>query len=160
MTNDVKFSVVIPLYNKEKYIYDCLMSVANQDYTASEIIVINDGSTDDSLIVINKLEQNISNLVVVNQKNGGEAVARNTGIKKTRYEYIVFLDADDFWLPNHLSQINQLIHEYPDCELFCSQYCAIMRNHKKKEMRLPIINGTHMRVSNYFDYLYNPESVT
>jgi glycosyltransferase involved in cell wall biosynthesis len=155
MNSNIKFSVVIPLYNKENYIVDCINSINSQTYRASEIIIINDGSTDNSLEKINSLKNNIENLIVLDKTNGGEASSRNMGIENSNCEYIAFLDADDFWLSNHLEQLKELIVKYPECELYCSQYYAISRAKEKKKMKLPDIgNNNLMVVNNYFEYLY------
>ena len=91
-----KISVIVPVYNMEKRISKCLDSLVNQTYNNLEIIVINDGSFDNSLKIINKYKNKYSNIIVVNQKNKGISVARNEGIKKATGKYIGFVDSDDF----------------------------------------------------------------
>ena len=107
----IQFSIVIPLYNKESYIEKTLKSVLNQTFTHYEIIVINDGSTDDSEATV--LEFNDKRIQLYNQKNQGAAVARNLGIEKAKYNYIAFLDADDLWMENHLETLKTLIQDFP-----------------------------------------------
>lgn len=88
-----KVSVIIPLFNQKQYIGEAIDSVLNQTYPNIEIIVVNDGSTDNPSLELKKFEKNI---VLINQENKGLAAARNTGIRNSSGEYIQFLDADDF----------------------------------------------------------------
>ncbi|MDW8851797.1 glycosyltransferase [Flavobacterium sp. MMLR14_040] len=122
------FSIVIPLYNKADYIENTLKSVLNQTFTDYEIIVINDGSTDDSFTKVK--EFNDSRIQFFNQKNQGASVARNLGIEKAKYEYIAFLDADDLWMTNHLEILNALIQNFPNAGIFASRYELIFNNGK------------------------------
>ena len=89
------FSIVIPLYNKAEYVPKTLASVLNQTYSDFELIIVDDGSTDDSLEVINSFVDN--RIKIVKQKNGGVSAARNRGIIEAKYELIALLDADDWW---------------------------------------------------------------
>ncbi len=99
-------SIIIPLYNAEKYIEQCINSAFNQTYTNIEIIVVNDGSTDASLDIINKHPQ-INKIKVITQENKGAAAARNTGLTHANGDFIQFLDADDVLEPNKIeAQIN------------------------------------------------------
>lgn len=93
-------SVVIPLYNQGQYLSDCLNSVLNQTVKPKEIIVVNDGSTDDSLEIARKFP-----VKVINQVNKGLPSARNTGIMNATGEYIAFLDADDKFSPKYIQRI-------------------------------------------------------
>ena len=88
-------SIVVPIYNSSKYLEKCIKSIKNQSYKNLEIILVNDGSTDDSLTIIKKHAKNDSRIKIVNQKNAGQSSARNTGIKKATSEYISFIDSDD-----------------------------------------------------------------
>lgn len=114
------FSVIIPLYNKEKYILATLDSVLSQSFTDFEIIIINDGSTDKSIEEVEKLKD--KRIRIYNQTNQGLSSARNSGINKARSEYIAFIDADDFWLPHHLKQIHNLICSFPNNGMYCTGY--------------------------------------
>jgi glycosyltransferase involved in cell wall biosynthesis len=122
------FSIVIPLYNKANYIENTLKSVLNQTFADYEIIVINDGSTDDSVTKV--IGFNDSRIQIYNQKNQGASVARNLGIEKAKYEYIAFLDADDLWISNHLEILNALIQNFPNAGIFASRYELIFNNGK------------------------------
>lgn len=88
-------SVIIPVYNMEKFVRQCVDSVISQSYSNIEIILVNDGSTDSSLLVCEDLVKKYSNCFLVNQENKGVSEARNHGIEKANGKYIFFLDADD-----------------------------------------------------------------
>lgn len=88
-------SIVIPVYNVEKYVAECLTSVVNQSYYNLEIICVNDGSTDDSFISLEAFRQRDSRIKIINQSNQGLSCARNTGAKQATGEFIYFLDSDD-----------------------------------------------------------------
>ncbi|MBF6652357.1 hypothetical protein C3B47_05555 [Flavobacterium columnare] len=128
--NMLMFSVIIPLYNKEDYIYNSLVSVINQTYTHFEIIIVNDGSTDKSLEIVKTI--NDSRIKIFEQTNKGVSSARNLGIKNTKGSLIAFLDADDIWEKNHLEEIQQLYSLYPNCGMYCSRY--LMKISKKKSI--------------------------
>lgn len=90
-----KVSVIIPVYNVEKYLDDCLENVVNQTLQDIEIICINDGSTDNSLEILRKYENKDERVKIIDKENGGLSSARNAGIKEAKGEYILFLDSDD-----------------------------------------------------------------
>ena len=94
---EVKLSVVIPVYNVEKYIEKCLGSLCGLEI-ANEIIVINDGSSDNSLEIIKKFknEHENENIIIINQENKGISKTRNVGLRESKGEFIFFLDSDDW----------------------------------------------------------------
>jgi len=98
-------SVIIPVYNVEKFVEECVLSVFNQNLEQKdfEIILVNDGSTDNSLEICRNIEKNNENVYVISQQNRGLSGARNTGIKHSRGEYLYFIDSDDFLEPGYLS---------------------------------------------------------
>src|SRR5690625_3750960 len=104
---------MISLYNKEKHITKTINSVLNQTYKKFELIIIDDGSIDRSLEVVEKF--NDSRIKVFTFENNGVSVARNLGIEKAKYNYIAFLDADDEWEENFLFNVKKLIQTYPEC---------------------------------------------
>ncbi|NHN27568.1 glycosyltransferase family 2 protein [Flavobacterium jejuense] len=114
------FSVIIPVYNKVNYIEETLKSVLEQRFTDYEIIIIDDGSTDSSLEIINQFLDN--RICIYKQENKGVAAARNFGIEKSKGKLIAFLDADDYWFPNHLEEIVKLYHDFPNCGMYCNLY--------------------------------------
>lgn len=115
-------SIVIPLYNKEHTIINTLNSVFKQTYQNFEIIIIDDGSTDDSIKIIT---QNFSDkrLNIIHQTNSGVSAARNRGVYKATNPYIAFLDADDEWLPTYLETMVLAITKYPNADMIgCASY--------------------------------------
>lgn len=124
----MKFSVVIPLYNKEHYIEKTIHSVLNQSCQDFEVLVVDDGSKDNSLALAKKYASD--RVRVISQKNQGVSVARNTGILNARGEFICFLDADDEWRPDYLSTIDDLTVRYPESAIFVTAYAVVMGNGK------------------------------
>ena len=122
-----RFSIIMPLFNKEPYIAKALGSVCSQTYPNWELVIVNDGSTDNSLSVvkleISKKNKDIQNKIsVIDQENSGVAAARNRGVKESNGEYVCFLDADDWWEKEFLEEIDKLIKDYPDAGLYATNY--------------------------------------
>jgi glycosyltransferase involved in cell wall biosynthesis len=116
----IPFSVVIPLYNKEATVERALRSVFRQTVQDFEIVIVNDGSTDNGARVVEAIGD--SRVRLIHQENQGVSVARNRGIAEARYELIAFLDADDEWLPEFLETIRRMVDRYPDCGLYATRY--------------------------------------
>ena len=114
------FSVIIPLYNKEKYIQNTLNCVFNQSFYNFEVIIVNDGSTDRSLVILEEFSDD--RLKIIHQKNQGVSAARNTGMENVQADYICFLDADDSWKPNHLQAFHDTITKFPEAKMYCNRY--------------------------------------
>ncbi len=113
-------SVVIPVYNKQKYIKDSIQSVLNQNFDDFEIIIIDDGSTDHSVEILETLTDSKINLY--KQSNHGVSYTRNKGVQLSSGKLIAFLDADDYWYPDHLQKIVKLYHQYPEAHFFATAY--------------------------------------
>lgn len=121
------FSVIIPLYNKEKYVENALLSILNQKFSDFEIIIVNDGSTDKSVSKVKPfLTENIR--LIEHDKNKGLSAARNTGIKNSTASYIAFLDADDLWLPTFLEAIYYLITTFSEARIFATNIIEVYSN--------------------------------
>lgn len=121
MTDKPFISVVIPLYNKEKSIAQSLKSVLNQAYTHFEIVVVDDGSTDKSVEEVRSIGDD--RIQLLGQSNAGPSKARNTGVKNSKGDWIVFLDADDELLPDALSIFAEIIVEHQDVDIIdCNRY--------------------------------------
>ena len=104
--DNIKVSVILPVFNEAKYIKATLDSIINQNFSDYEVIVIDDGSTDDTLNIVEKTFEGLSiPHQIIHQENSGVSSARNKGISLARGEYIVFVDGDDYILTNHLSQL-------------------------------------------------------
>lgn len=113
------FTVVIPLYNKEQYIVETIHSVLKQTFKEFELLVINDGSTDNSLKRLKSIEDD--RLKIINQTNQGVGAARNAGFQNAKFDWIAFLDADDYWSPVHLNELYKVIQKYPSSGMVATQ---------------------------------------
>lgn len=114
------FSIIIPLYNKKNSIAETIQSVFAQSFIDYEVIIINDGSTDNSETVV--LSFTDSRMHYFLTENKGVSKARNLGIQKAKGELIAFLDADDYWYPNHLEVLSELYQKFPDAGLYNTSY--------------------------------------
>ncbi|MFC0117852.1 glycosyltransferase family 2 protein [Pseudoalteromonas xiamenensis] len=117
----MKISVIIPLYNKASYIRRTLESIFAQTVPVFEIIVIDDGSTDNGVEIVESGYVNDVKLLR-HDSNQGVSTARNTGIKAASGDFIAFLDADDYWQPQHVSVLYQLRQKYPQANVLCAGY--------------------------------------
>lgn len=116
-------SVIIPVYNTESYLQNCFNSLYNQDIDNEdyELIVVNDGSTDSSLQIIEENKERFAHFTLFNQKNSGQSVARNNALKAAQGQYIWFVDSDDFIEPYCLGTIRQILNRFlPDVFAFCA----------------------------------------
>lgn len=122
--NSIYISVVIPLYNKQNAIAATLQSVLAQTYTNFEVIVVDDGSTDDSANVAEAVlrERKVYGVEckgkVVRKANGGVSSARNRGIQEAKYDYIALLDGDDLWDEHYLEEQVKLIEDFPEAKMW------------------------------------------
>ena len=106
----MRFSVVIPVYNVEDYLDDCLSSLQSQDYTDFEVICVNDGSTDRSREILSEWAGKMPQIRVIDRVNGGLSAARNTGLETATGDYVVFVDSDDWVEPTMLSRLAEEAH--------------------------------------------------
>lgn len=120
-----KISIIIPLYNKEKTIFKTVNSCLSQDYTNIEVVVVDDGSTDNSLNMIKSITD--SRLVVKSFPNGGVSAARNRGAKIANGDFLIFIDADDLMLSNCVSTLVALKKKYPGADIYCGN-CEVVSN--------------------------------
>lgn len=111
------FSVVIPLYNKERHIVRTINSVLSQSFMPFEIIIVDDGSTDSSLNAISEFKS-VDRVKIISQRNLGVSAARNRGVDESVGKYVVFLDADDEWFPWHLDELHAIIKDFPGCGIY------------------------------------------
>lgn len=132
-------SIVIPIYNVDKYLQKCVQSVLNQTYTNFEILLIDDGSTDSSKALCDELDSKESRIKAFHKKNGGLSSARNYGMKRALGEYIIFLDADDYWIENNV------------LSLFLE---------KIKAGNLDVVRGEYIYVDDKGNRLYTPTLLT
>lgn len=120
----ISFSVLIPVYNVEKYIRECINSVLNQTYQNFEIIIIDDGSTDSSGRICDEYEKKDQRVKVYHQNNRGSLITRRIAISRAVGDYVLFLYADDYWEPELLESVNQVIYEY-DCDMAIFKYIRV-----------------------------------
>lgn len=141
------FSVVIPAYNAEKYIGLTLRGVFAQTIDDFEIVVVNDGSTDNTAELLGAVRD--SRLRVIHRENGGECVARNHGLREARGKYIAFLDSDDVWQPNHLEQALAFMEAHPEVSWFSSTLRQV--NHIEEADIVPADLGNQkLRITNWY----------
>lgn len=108
-------SIVLPTYNRAAFLEDAFHSISTQQYTQWELIIVDDGSTDNTSDIVTVFEQRAANKVTyIKQENQGPAVARNTGIAVATGDFIAFYDSDDIWLPHHLKQSVHILEEHKD----------------------------------------------
>lgn len=134
----MRFSVIVPLYNKAPYVKKALTSVLSQTFTDYELIVVNDGSTDGSLAAAQGILTG-TDAMIIDQRNAGVSVARNNGVAASHGDYVCFLDADDWWEPAFLERMSAFIAEYPDSGIWCSNYNYVKNG--KGTVRLTVPTG-------------------
>ena len=146
------YSAVIPLFDKERHIERAIRSVAAQTVPPSEILVVDDGSTDGGAAIVKRLAAEITSIRLIQQENGGVSRARNVGIRSAGSEYIAFLDADDEWLSDFLEEIGHLMKEFPGAGLYATAYTAVGSDEDHIAPRLKSRPGrsTHLSIHNYF----------
>lgn len=136
-----KFTVIIPLYNKAPYVRKALESVIAQTYRDFELIIVDDGSTDNSATICEELMTNdkcqMTNIRLIRQTNSGVAAARNRGVVESHGEFLCFLDADDWWQPTFLEELDKLIAEYPDAGIYCTNYVYFKPGKTHVALNLP-----------------------
>ncbi len=131
------FSVIIPLYNKAPYVAKAVESVLVQTFTEYELVVVDDGSKDDSAEIAAKAIENQPNCRLIRQKNAGVSAARNNGVAASQGDYLCFLDADDWWAPTFLEEMAKLITDCPDAGIYGTNY-TIVNESKGKTRVSPI----------------------
>lgn len=152
MSKNRTISVVIPLYNKAASIEKTMQTVLLQTFRHIEVIVVNDGSTDNSLEVVKSMKD--ERIKVINKENGGVSSARNRGILEASADYIVFLDADDYWEPDYLEEMYKLILDFPDASIYGCAYDWVENGiSKTDDFHFPLLYRNI--VDNYFQTALN-----
>lgn len=126
-------SIIVPIYNAEKYLSDCIQSIQKQTYQNIEIILVNDGSTDSSLEICRKYQKGDSRIQVIDKDNSGVSHTRNIGIERAAGDYIAFIDADDWVKENYLEQLFKALKANSDKKA-AAVYCGYIYDY----------NGSHM----------------
>lgn len=120
-----KFSIIVPVYNAELYLSECIQSICAQNYRDFELLLIDDGSTDNSGKICDDYMLNDSRVKVFHQSNRGVSAARNYGIQNSAGEWLLFVDADDLIKQGVLKKLNELTHLYENAEYFCFAYDGV-----------------------------------
>lgn len=128
------FSVIIPLYNKANYIAKAIESVLSQGYSDYELVIMDDGSTDDSYSIATAVIEGKSHCHIFRQQNEGVSVARNNAVTRSKGEYLCFLDADDWWEPTFLKEMALFINEFPAAGIYGTNYTIV--NETKHKTRI------------------------
>lgn len=166
----IKVSVIIPIYNVEKYIEECLLSAMRQTLAEIEIICVNDGTKDDSMRIVRKYADEDCRIIIVEKENGGLSSARNAGVKVAKGEYLYFLDSDDYIAENMLETLyeeccrNRLDNIYFDAESFYeSPELEVQYKHYKDYYRRPsmfeeVVSGPELFAKMENLHLYRPSA--
>lgn len=150
-------SIIIPVYNVEKYLVQCINSILNLDKDLIEIILIDDGSTDNSSKICDKYSNEFDNINVIHKKNSGLSAARNTGLHAAKGKYIIFLDSDDYILKDKLKEIINIISQ-KDIDVIMSNFYKDVNNNlyiggeNKVLKSKKIIKNNSKLVSDIFKY--------
>ena len=146
----MKFSVILPLYNKAPYVAKAISSVLSQTFTDYELVIMDDGSSDDSFAVARKAIDGQEKCHIYRQQNAGVSMARNNAVALSEGEYLCFLDADDWWDPSFLKSMLGLIDEYPEAGIYGTNYTIV--NETKHRTRVAAIGVEPGFVKGYINY--------
>lgn len=128
----MEVSVIIPTYNSSQFLREAVQSVLQQTFADFEIIVIDDGSTDNTAEMMQQFEGKV---IYIYQKNQGVSAARNNGIKASKGKYVAFLDSDDVWLPTKLEKQIKAIHQNPTKKVCYTEYFSVSQEMRPKDLR-------------------------
>lgn len=146
----MRFSVIIPLYNKAPYVAKAIDSVLSQTFADYELVIVDDGSQDDSFSIAAKAVEGHGNCQVIRQENAGVSMARNNGVASSRGDYLCFLDADDWWAPSFLDEVSGLIDEYPEAGIYGTGYIIVNETkHKTRVAPVGVESGFEKGYINY-----------
>ena len=146
----MKFSVIIPLYNKAPYVSKAIESVLTQTFTNYELLVVDDGSKDESASVATKSIEGRRNCQLIQQENAGVSVARNKGVDASHGDFICFLDADDWWEPTFLEEMDKFVSEFPDAGIYGTNYIIV--NETRHKTRVAMVGVEPGFEKGYIDY--------
>ena len=146
----MRFSVIIPLYNKAPYVAKAIQSVLAQTFTDYELIIMDDGSSDDSFSITSETIEGHGHCHLYRQKNGGVSMARNNAAALSQGDYLCFLDADDWWAPDFLMGMSRLIEEFPDAGIYGANYTIVNETrHKTRVAEIGVEEGFERGYINY-----------
>lgn len=143
LNDDMKISVIIPTYNYARYLPCALTSIVKQMTTEIEVLVIDDGSTDETAAIVQDYQVRYPQIHYYYQANQGPAAARNQGVQWSQGEYILFLDADDELQPDAIARFVAMCQQAPTLAVLMAPHITIQENARKKKSRLPQISASH-----------------
>ena len=146
----MRFSVVIPLYNKAPYVAKAIGSILSQTFTDFELIIVDDGSKDNSAQLAEQAIEGRANCRLIRQDNSGVSTARNNGVAASQGDYLCFLDADDWWDTTFLEEMSQLIKAFPEAGIYGTNYTIV--NETKHRTRVSPIGVEPDFKTGYINY--------
>ena len=146
----MKFSVIIPLYNKAPYVAKAIGSVLAQTFTDYELVIMDDGSKDDSFVIARQAIEGHAHCHLYRQQNAGVSMARNTAVALSQGEFLCFLDADDWWEPTFLEEMDRFIKEFPEAGIYGTNYTIV--NEAKRKTRVANVGVEEGFEKGYINY--------
>lgn len=146
----MRFSVIIPVYNKAPFVAKAIQSVIAQTFTDYELVVMDDGSVDESCDVARKALEGCPHAQLYQQKNAGVSAARNNAVAFSKGEYLCFLDADDWWEPTFLEEMDGLIRAFPEAGIYGTNYTIV--NETKRKTRVANVGVDAGFENGYINY--------
>ncbi len=146
----MRFSIIIPLYNKARYVAKAIDSVLSQTFPDYELVIMDDGSQDDSFNVATQAIEGEGQCHIHRQQNAGVSIARNSAVSLSHGDYLCFLDADDWWDPTFLEHMSGLINDYPEAGIYGTNY-TIVNETKQKTRVAPVAVGDNFK-RGYINY--------
>ncbi len=154
----MKISIIIPVYNVEAYLRECLDSVLVDNNFTGQVVCVNDGSTDGSTAILEQYAKKYPNVEVYSQENQGQSVARNTGLDHAKGDYILFLDSDDYYREGTIDYLSTLATENPDVDFFYNDGAILTNGNRFYALRYK--EPVKMSLVNYYDYEYARQGTT
>lgn len=145
-------TIIIPVYNVEAYLRECLDSVLVDNAFTGQVVCVNDGSIDGSAAILEEYKKKYPNVEVYNQENQGQSVARNTGLDKAKGEYVLFLDSDDYYRKGAIAYLEGLIKKNPEVDFFYMD--GTVTSAGKLLYELPYKEPVKLPLREYYDYEY------
>ena len=150
MNNEYLISIIVPVYNVEPFISECINSILIQSYKNFELILVNDGSTDNSPTICEQYASKDKRIKVIHKANGGLSDARNWGLKFSSGEYVVFLDSDDYWNDcDALFSLYSLLNKYSEVDVVFFRRFTFEENISQHIRYFPQFNLNKPKIRNY-----------
>lgn len=159
----MKFSVIVPIYNVEKYISKCIESILNQDYSDFELILVNDGSLDDSLYICKRYEEKDKRVKIINKQNKGLTSSRKAGAAISKGEYIVCVDGDDYVEQGYFSCVAKALDEFGPDIVILNHFSLENDNkilHKNSVSQCLLKDKEYEEIKNKFIYDFSDKSIS